>query len=442
MGQASLKTHVLIIGGGIVGSGLFRDLALHGVDCIIVDKKDFNSQTSQSSSKMLHGGIRYLQNYDFALVREALHEKNLWLKIAPHLVTEKKFLMPNFKESEYPLWMLWCGVKLYDFLSGFQNKKSHILSKKETLKILPELDPASLKGSAVYYDSVVDDAKLGLECIYDALLEKNTRAFNYTEVLAIKKRKEDILIQLRNTLTNEEFEIIAHEVIFATGPFSDQIIPRLGLPWENKMFLSKGSHLWIKKEAIKIGNEAMVIQTKEGRVIFVIPERDAILVGTTEVPLEDEENIFDIKASQKEIDYLLYWLNQYFPTANINAEHIISTFAGVRPLVKEPGVEDRSKTSRHHLIYHIEKNIHAIMGGKYTTFRVMGMPLTRLICNRLGIKFDKKKTLQKLRQKSLVIFDENIELSEDLISKFKEQELAKTHEDIVKRRLSSIRSGS
>lgn len=440
MGQTNLSTHVLIIGGGIVGSGLFRDLALHGVETILIDKKDFNSQTSQSSSKMLHGGIRYLQNYDFALVREALYEKNLWLKLAPHLVREKKFLMPNFKDSPYPLWMLWCGVKLYDFLSGFKNKRSHTLSKENTLKILPELSPDNLKGAAVYYDSVVDDAKLGLECIYDALLEENAKALNYTEIIKIEKEGETYCASVRNTLTQTQFKITAKEIIFATGPFSDQIIPSLGFEWGKKMFLSKGSHLWIKKEALDIGDEAMVIQTKEGRLIFVIPEREAILVGTTEIALEDNENIFDIKASEKEIDYLLYWLNQYFVKANIDKSQIISTFAGVRPLVKQPGIEDRSKTSRHHLIYHIKKNVHAIFGGKYTTFRVMGQELTELICKRIGIKYDKTKSLQKLRQRSLVIFDNKLKLDEELINKLKDKELAQTHEDIIKRRLSSIES--
>src|SRR5690606_31299214 len=123
-------------------------------------------------------------------------------------------------------------------------------------------------------------------------------------------------------------------------------------------------------ESLAINEEAMVIQTKEGRVIFVIPERNAILVGTTEVPMTKDDELFDLKASQEEIDYLLYWVNQYFPNSNITTEHIITTFAGVRPLVKEFGVRDLGRTSREHLLYHISPTIHAIIGGKYTTFRV------------------------------------------------------------------------
>lgn len=436
MGQSSLKTHVLIIGGGIVGSGILRDLALHGVETILIDKKDFNSQTSAKSSKMLHGGIRYLETMDFALVSEALHEKNLWLKLTPHLVKEKKFLMPAFKNSKFPLWMLWCGVKLYDALSAFQNKSGHTLNKKKTLSILKGLNPNKLKGAAVYYDSVVDDAKLGLECIYDALLEKNALAFNYTEVLKIHDHEHFKNVLVRNTLTNEEYTIECQEIIFATGPFSDRLIPNLGLPWEKKMILSKGSHLWLKKETLNISDEGMVIQTKEGRVIFVIPEREAILVGTTEVPLTDEDEIFDLKASQDEIDYLLFWLNQYFPEKNIRSDSIITTFSGVRPLVQEFGVTDHSKTSRHHLLYHITPTIHAIMGGKYTTFRVMAQGISKIICERLKIKYNKKKTLSPLRQHSIMDTFGHADISIDIIDQIFEKELAKTSSDIIERRLS------
>lgn len=436
MGQTTLRPHVLIIGGGIVGSGILRDLALHGVDTLLIDKKDFNSQTSSKSSKMLHGGIRYLETMDFALVSEALHEKNLWLKLTPHLVKEKKFLMPAFDNSKFPLWMLWCGVKLYDLLSGFQNKRSHVLSKKKTLALLKGLSSEKLTGACVYYDSVVDDAKLGLECIYDALLEPNAMAMNYTEVLEIKEGLRGHLVKLQNTLTKEIFEIECQEIIFATGPFTDRLIPKLNLPWEEKMLLSKGSHLWLKKESLGIGEEAMVIQTKEGRVIFVIPERDAILIGTTEVPLSKNDELFDLKASEEEIDYLLFWVNQYFPDSTVTKEHIIATFAGVRPLVKEFGVKDLGHTSREHLLYHIRPNIHAIMGGKYTTFRVMAQEITELIVKRLGKKYNKKKTLQALRQRSLVDTFSHMEISPKTIDDIYEKEFAKTSEDVIQRRLS------
>ena len=170
---------VAIIGGGIVGAGIFRDLSLHGAKCLLVDKNDFTSQTSQNSSKMLHGGIRYLENLDFELVWEALHEKNLWLRIAPHLCFEKDFHFPVYKDSPKPLWMVRIGLMLYDFLSNFLNKPHSILSPKELHDKFPTLNREKLKGIGVYHDVVVDDAKLTLEVIYDALLEKKGSAINY-----------------------------------------------------------------------------------------------------------------------------------------------------------------------------------------------------------------------------------------------------------------------
>ena len=172
------KTKVLIVGGGIVGAGVFRDLSLHGIDSIIIDKKDFSSQTSQSSSKMLHGGIRYLENFDFSLVWEALHEKNLWLKTAPHLCRDSSFYLPAFKESKRPLWMLKIGLFLYDFLSGFQNSPHEILNKEKTIKNRPLLNSKNLKGSGLYYDGLMDDIKITLEVIYDGLKSPNARAMN------------------------------------------------------------------------------------------------------------------------------------------------------------------------------------------------------------------------------------------------------------------------
>ena len=139
------KYNTLIIGGGIVGAGIFRDLALHGDHCLLIDKNDFTSQTSQSSSKMLHGGIRYLENYDFLLVKEALHEKNLWLKLLPHLAKERPFVLPIYNDSKHPLWMLKIGLFLYDFLSGFQNSPHEILNKEKTIKNRPLLNSKNLK---------------------------------------------------------------------------------------------------------------------------------------------------------------------------------------------------------------------------------------------------------------------------------------------------------
>ena len=177
----------VIVGGGIVGAGLFREQSLHNVKVLLLDQADFNSQTSQGSSKMLHGGIRYLEQLDFFLVFEALREKNLWLKLAPQLTKEIPLFLPVYKHSKWPLIALKMGLFLYDLLSLFKNTPHKTMGKKETLKQLIGLKEEGLKGCGMYYDGLVDDSKLGLECIYDGLVSKNSFAKNYKKVFNVKK---------------------------------------------------------------------------------------------------------------------------------------------------------------------------------------------------------------------------------------------------------------
>ena len=168
LNKLSNNFDVAVIGGGIVGAGIIRDLALHGINAILIDKKDFSSQTSSKSSKMLHGGIRYLENYDFDLVFEALQEKNFWLKSTPHLCYESKFYLPIFKDSIRPLWMIKLGLFLYDALSLFTQSPHQLLNKQQTLKELPSLHNSNLKGSGIYHDAVVDDYRMTIEILVDA----------------------------------------------------------------------------------------------------------------------------------------------------------------------------------------------------------------------------------------------------------------------------------
>lgn len=430
------ETQVVIIGGGINGAGILRDLALNGVKATLIEKGDFASQTSQSSSKMLHGGIRYLENFDFALVQEALEEKNLWLKLAPHVCFEREFYFPLYNFSKYPPFMLRAGLFLYDFLSHFKNKHHAMFSKEEVLKRVPSLREEGLKASGMYYDGIVDDAKLTLECIYDALLEKDIEAYNYHEVIKVESLSNHHIVTYQNVFTKEIFEIKSQFVIYTTGPFTDELLPHLGLKWSEKMLTSKGIHLWIKSDALKLSG-SVVLSTPDGRVVFVIPQRDAILVGTTETKVN--EDMFNIKASDQEVAYLLRVLKEYFPKADINETHIISTFAGVRPLVKEEGAGDRGKTSRFHQIYRPTHHSYALLGGKYTTFRRMAQEVSQELVPRLGITYNPNLTLNPLRQHSLFpTFGQKPQVTEELLSKIIATEKVVTFEDLVKRRLSVL----
>lgn len=429
---------VLIVGGGINGCGLLRDLALNGVKTLLVEKGDYSAQTSAGSSKMLHGGVRYLENMDFALVQEALEEKNLWLKLAPHVCFEREFYLPLYNYSKYSPLMLKAGLFLYDFLSHFQNQPHKMFNPEETLKLVPSLSAKGLRGAGMYFDGVVDDAKLSLECLYDALLEDCASALSYHEVFATKRIDSGYEVSFRSRLNDQVETVFTKELVFTTGPFTDILLPKLGIPWRPQLVPSKGIHLWLKKDSIK-AQGSVVLTTRDNRVVFVIPQRDAVLVGTTETPVDQE--IFDIKATPKEINYLLGVLKQYFPDSEIGEDKIISTYAGVRPLAREDdgSSEALGKVSRFHKILRPDSHTYVLIGGKYTTFRRMVQELAQEIVPKLGKRYSPNLTLNPLRQKSVVpTFGEKPRMTIPLLKKIIKEEKVTTFEDLVQRRLSLL----
>lgn len=433
MGDLKDFYEVIIVGGGIVGIGLYRDLCLHQIPCLILDKGDFSSQTSQSSSKMLHGGIRYLEQCEFLLVKEALEEKNLWLQLAPNLCKELPFFLPVYSESKYPKWATHLGLKLYDLLSGHQNSPHKILNKSHALKEIPSLKEEGLKGAGVYYDAIMDDAKLALECLYDGLMESCGDARNYMEVTSFEHHGSYSELEVLDVIKGARKTLRAKEVIFATGPFTDKLLKKFpSFPWNDKLLLSKGSHLWIHKEALPL-KYPVVLQTEDNRVIFVIPQRNAVLVGTTETPLEEE--IFNISASDEDVNYLLQNLKIFFPKTPVSHEHILSTFSGVRPLIRSEG-KSHGKTSREHQVYNPYHNVHVIMGGKYTTFRRMVQGIAQVIIERFNQTYSSKLTQRPLRKPSVISPFTFVTITTEHILEILREEMPKTFDDLVKRRLS------
>jgi len=428
------QTDVLIIGGGITGAGILRELALHDVNSVLLEKSDFSSQTSQGSSKMLHGGIRYLENLDFSLVFEALREKNIWLKLTPHLCYPQTFYMPSHRLSKYPKLALWMAVKLYHALSMFKDGRSGVCNREQFQKLFPMIDAKNINGGAFYSDAIVDDARLCIECIMDACTYPGIEAHNYIEVKSISKTNDIFTVNYFDHQSQTSGMIYARHVVFATGPFTDQIMQKLNLTWEPVLIPSKGTHIWLKADKLKM-SQPMVLQTQDNRVVFVIPQKGAILVGTTEIEMEQAE--FDIKPSQAEIDYLIKQLNIYFPQAQINQNDIISSFAAIRPLVGEHGRDRAGKVSRHHQIYRPQKNMYAIVGGKYTTFRTMAQDIVKLIVPSMNIAFNSNLSLNEFRYKSQVKPFEQLN-HKALVEIAKNQEMAVTPEDVWRRRLGLI----
>ena len=432
--KTSSHYNTVIVGGGIVGAGLFRDLALHHISTLIIEKGDFSSQTSERSSKMLHGGIRYLENFDFALVFEALHEKNLWLKLTPHLATEVAFYLPVYKDAKRPLWMIQLGMFLYDLLSSFENSPYKMLKAQAVLEDIPNLNESHLSGAGVYFDGVMDDAKITLEVLYDALIEKNANALSYTEVTNVYKKGHLNVIECKNLLSDQIFETTCENLIFALGPFTDKFLKKIPMyNWSDVLLPSKGSHLWISTKDLPL-NHPIVITTKDDRVIFVIPHQDKILIGTTEVQYNGD--FFDVHPSEAEIDYLLKAINDYFPKLLINRSHILSSFAGIRPLVKENDGADRGKTSREHKIFQPFSDTYVIAGGKYTTFRVMGQSITQEICHKQGKSYNPDLTKSLLRQRSVILPFQWILPTDQQLVEICKTEVPKTFDDLILRRLS------
>ncbi|MBC7714085.1 MAG: glycerol-3-phosphate dehydrogenase/oxidase [Rhizobacter sp.] len=428
----------VIVGGGIVGAGIFRDLVLNGVETLLVEAGDFSSQTSERSSKMLHGGIRYLENMDFPLVFEALHEKNLWLKLTPHLAKEVPFYLPVYSDAKRPLWMIRIGLYLYDFLSSFKNSPYSMKSKSQTLQDIIGLNPEGLTGAGVYFDGIMDDAKITLEVIYDALAEDHAYALNHTKVVNVRKINNKNTLTIKDQFTGVETNIIADQVVYALGPFTDIFLKQYDFyNWQDVLLPSKGSHIWISARDLPIAYPIVMTPQDEfgDRVIFVIPHGDKVLVGTTEVPNKDD--LFHVTPTDEEINYLIKNLNSYFPKLDIKKEKIIGSFAGIRPLVREGNsAGDRGKTSREHKVFQPSSDTYVIAGGKYTTFRVMGREVTQKICHRFRVSYNRDKTETPLRRPSVIEpFEWRLPSEADLVH-ICETEMPKTFEDLVMRRLS------
>ena len=442
--NVEIKDHweTLVVGGGITGIGIFRDLCLHGNDALLIDKYDFSSQTSQSSSKMLHGGIRYLATMDFPLVYEALGEKNLWFKLAPHLVREKAFVLPIYSYSKRPLWMIRIGFFLYDLLSKFQNTPHKILSSKEVVRHFPGIETQGLKGGGLYHDAVMNDAKMALEVLYDALERKKTNlALNYVGLTRVHPKGDTYECLLTDTLTGREWTVTCHDLVVATGPFTDRFLGGISfIRWKDKLLASKGGHIYLRRDALAI-DHAMVLtakaQGKGERIIFLIPCQEKILVGTTET--EATGDFFNSTINPDERDYLLEQVNLHFPKAKLSCADILSDFSGIRPLVRQEGQTSSSHTSRRHKIYRPRSNLFVLMGGKYTTFRIMAQDLMRSLFSKKRQCYHAHLSLSPLLKKSVFSFFENSSITPSDIEKIIETEFPRTLDDLMIRRI-GIRS--
>ncbi|HKJ38186.1 MAG TPA: glycerol-3-phosphate dehydrogenase/oxidase [Anaerolineales bacterium] len=401
------EVSVLIVGGGINGIGVFRELALNGVDVLLVERADFASGASAASSHMAHGGIRYLENGEFRLVREAVRERNLLLQNAPHLVKPLPTTIPIFKRfsgllnaarkffgkldkpAERGSLVIKIGLMLYDAYTGKQRvtPKHKFLSRKRSLEKWGMLNP-SIISTATYYDgAILQPERLAVEVMLDAEQENsNAHALNYMSMVG---GMENMII-LRDELTDENFDVKPKLVINASGAWIDSSNRKLGL---SSRFIggTKGSHIILHHDMLReaIGDHEFFFENEDGRIVLIYPLYDRVLIGTSDIPVEGPD---DVRCTDKEIDYFLDLVKRVFPDISLSRQNIVFQFSGIRPLPYVTTTK-ASQISRDHTIEVLSGEwtnlafpVYSLVGGKWTSFRAFSEQTADKAFEYLGVK--------------------------------------------------------
>ncbi|MEK9612783.1 MAG: glycerol-3-phosphate dehydrogenase/oxidase [Flavobacteriaceae bacterium] len=357
---------IAIIGGGASGLGIAVDAAHRGYKTILIEKNDFAKGTSSRSTKLVHGGVRYLQNGDISLVIEALKERGIMRKNAPHLVRDLSFVIPSYDWWNSPFYGL--GLKVYDMMAGKLGLgPSTILDREETLELIPNVKREGLRGGVIYHDGQFDDARMAISLCLTAHQEGAT-LLNYVEAKGLEKEGELLTgIRVKDQISGEEKTIRSKVIINATGVFSDQITA-MDQPEAQPMIRpSQGVHIVIEKSFLNGPHAIMVPHTTDGRVLFAVPWNDFVVVGTTDTPIDIslEEPI----AMEKEIEFILENAGAYM-TKKPTRKDVKSVFAGLRPLAASNNKNESTKeVSRHHKITVSTSGLISVLGGKWTTYR-------------------------------------------------------------------------
>ncbi|OLC68756.1 MAG: hypothetical protein AUH78_25330 [Gemmatimonadetes bacterium 13_1_40CM_4_69_8] len=382
--MAADPVDVLVIGGGITGAGIARDAALRGLRTALIEKSDVAAGTSSRSSRLIHGGLRYLEHYDFRLVFEASRERRVLLRIAPHLVRPLPFLFPCYRGGRVPAWKVRAGMWLYDLLAAFRNVKRHRwLGPREVRRVEPGLRDRELQGAALYYDAQTDDARLALATMRGAA-QSGALIASYAEATALLKPDGRIGgAMVRDVLTGRTLHVRALVVVNATGPWVDAL-RRLDEPGAAALLRpSKGAHVAVPRARIGHTNAITLMSPLDGRVMFVLPWGDLSYIGTTETDDASPPHPDATYASLADVVYLLRSANALFPNARLAPPDVRSTWAGLRPLLAPDKELSASQVSREHRVVESASGLITIAGGKLTTYRVMARDVADRVGQRL-----------------------------------------------------------
>lgn len=363
---------LVVIGGGATGLGVAIESCSRGYRTALLEQSDFAKGTSSRSTKLVHGGVRYLQQGNVSLVLEALRERALLRQNAPHLVSDLRFIVPNYDWWEAPFYGI--GLKLYDILAGRHGfGRSRALSKEETLEHLPTIETDGLRGGTLYYDGQFDDARLAIAMAL-TVSDLGGTLLNYFEVVGLVKQEGVVRgVEARDVESGRQFVLEAKVVVNATGPFTDSV-RRMDDPQAGRMIRpSQGVHIVLDRsflpgDSVHGDSAILVPHTDDGRVLFAIPWHDRVVVGTTDTPVDDV--VLEPRAKPEEVDFLLEHCARYL-TKDPRPEDVLSVFAGIRPLVGDPDKQDSSAISRDHTLHISTSCLVTIAGGKWTTYRKM-----------------------------------------------------------------------
>jgi len=373
---------LLIIGGGIAGAGIARDAALRGIRTALVERADFGGATSSRSSRLVHGGLRYLEHGDLRLVREASRERHVLLTIAPHLVRPLPFLFPIYAGARVPAWKVRVGMWLYDALAGFRNTHLHRwLDRQQVARLEPRLRSKGLRGAALYYDAQTDDARLVIATVR-AAARAGAVVANYAEVTSFLKSDGRVRgAAVRDVLTGDRYEVHAHTVVNATGPWVDVLRRHDDSAAPILLRPTKGTHVVVPRARIGHTNAVTLTSPLDGRVMFVLPWGDLSYIGTTDT--DDDGPADEARASGADVIYLLRSANALFPDARLAPRDVVSSWAGLRPLLAPDRRLTPAEVSREHRVVESPSELITIAGGKLTTYRVMAQDVVDVVARRL-----------------------------------------------------------
>lgn len=365
------KTYdVLVIGGGSTGLGVALDAISRGFSVALVEKVDFGKGTSSKATKLLHGGVRYLQNGDVPLVIEALREREFVLNKAPHLSRVQKFIIPHY--SHWQGWYYWAGLKTYDLLSGGRSLgATRKMSKDETLEILPNLKKEGLKGGIEYTDGQFDDTRLCIDLV-STINQLGGTVVNYCSLDSFSYSDNGQISggTVSDQLSGDSFPVSAKVVVNATGVFAEQTMAIDSEDTDIKIVPARGSHIVLDQSFLQSDEAIMIPKTSDGRVLFLVPWHNVVIVGTTDVV--SPELTMEPKATDEEIEFILQNAAKYLTKKPTKAD-ILSTYAGLRPLAAPKKEGKKSKEiSRSHKVVTSKAGLVSVLGGKWTTFRKMG----------------------------------------------------------------------